>query len=147
MSRNFDKAVKEVRPLQIKHTKKKMLSAERMAFKMSVKKELRDAGYKKNSASTNLDKIEEEKFEAQNAKLKGEFISLLPDYSARLTLLPSQEHINQLKELKNPPLSVREIMTTFLLLLASYKEIEHSTSDFLDHCVDAKNNKHKLKAL
>ena len=72
---------------------------------------------------------------------------MLPDYSARLTLLPSQEHVNQLKELKNPPLSVREIMTTFLLLLASYKEIEHSTRDFLELCVDAKSNKHKMKAL
>ena len=56
-----------------------MLSAERMAFKMSVKKELRDAGYTRNSAAAGIDKIEEEKFEAQNARLKAEFISLLPD--------------------------------------------------------------------
>jgi len=47
-----------------------MLSAERIAFKMQVKRDLRDVGYKKNKSLIDLDKVEEEKFNAQNAKLK-----------------------------------------------------------------------------
>jgi len=38
-------------------------------------------------------------------------------------------------------------MTTILLLLTSYKLVTDETMAFIDGCIEAKNNKHKLKAL